>query len=43
MSSTPTPRAASSYALDAAPAQRLPTRRRWFMLSLLLVATTSTG
>ncbi|MNT37713.1 hypothetical protein D3C72_1738630 [compost metagenome] len=39
MSSTPTPRAASSYTLDAAPSQRLPTRRRWFMLSLLLVAT----
>ena len=40
MSSTPTSRTtATSFALDAAPSQRLPTRRRWFMLSLLLLAT----
>ena len=37
MSSTPTaPRRRTRW---TRPCQRLPTRRRWFMLSLLLVAT----
>lgn len=42
MSSIPTSQAAPAEhpgAIDAAVPRRLPTRRRWFMLSLLLIAT----
>lgn len=43
MASIPTPQAqtveSATQAHSAAPAQRLPTRRRWVMLSMLLIAT----